>query len=1212
MARIFGGSLRLALKQSLAETGHLAIKNPSKPNQSRSKKQFTKRRKKNSSSLCSSSFDGNESECSSTCSSPRAPSSCSTDERELGDDLDVSLSLLRNPPEMRKNHTLPGKKRKRGRIKGSTSKKSLSKIRTVPTPTLKLMSWIRNMPHNSQRRHVTSGLRVKVRFDMGKKENHESNSCYRWYGGRISDVLKAGKRIRIVYDDGTKEVSPFPDKDIVIDMEGNGVHQAVGDAFLPPHLNVEQSLSDASLSSNDKFKADSVCNNGVELTQRENHLSSIDMTCSKSLSEINPIRMSSPPSNKASTVTESSFSLPSSSSIGQNDSCESSSSDSSNEYQFSTGKMQEVTPVYSTPRITLTKHHSLQHKHRNESKEYVKEKQSSSSLKIKLIPPKKRSTPKSTHVVQVKPELDQECSSCSCDEHCNCVITPLKIPLQEKIMSSKKRKRKHWRRGSNIESRSDESTSCTSLSQNKNSSQKDILSFNNNYKESEIIDSGNKNVFRFNESFSEKNSAKLLGSDSVISKLKNLESITNDSSSDLDESNNLRKPSGTLSNNILKKSNLALSHNSYDDSISKKSFPSGNFCSFENVDSLGSGSSHTYSSSNEDESHVSKVLDDDEQSNKLKNGLTSSRSSRRAAQKANERIAAKEIVLHDEYTTPKRRREKLEIKLFPLSDSSEQKPAMTFKESNRDSQDDGKEPWVQCDRCLKWRLLPSSVKMENLPERWFCELNVYDSKRNTCDAPEQTSEEISATKSFSKNRKLALDINSKSRTLRIGSKAISSKSSLSEQNISRSSSPGAFSIKLPSNATIGTSICSDSSVGHDYQNNSNQKFCLTSTDKDLINFNKQCDDSSENELNFNLSDFSSKIPDTVSSIDQEKKDKIFSPHKTKQLAKEFDKLHSTSKISEKESDKVRGKRGKKKTVTKQEWVQCEKCKKWRVLPPRISAKDLPEIWYCTMNTWDSSTASCDAKEEKVDQNVREYSLANGGVMSGSTNKLSFRNLIFGTFKKQYRPTSERARAADSLFAFYERNETSGCLVPKSMYASSSAFRPKSQNQSTSERNYFLPSLANSRLWDELNGSNNAPPLIHPQNFCEGSILNLKFRRKTFQSLNKHASSLKEIILDIISSNALAVHEIVFECQRNFSNTEFNFESIVRELHFLHHEGDIETFENKTRPSNSYIMPSCTDSFINSMPTSGRQNTIHRSTRSLKILKPWKKSDSKTS
>lgn len=44
------------------------------------------------------------------------------------------------------------------------------------------------------------------------------------------------------------------------------------------------------------------------------------------------------------------------------------------------------------------------------------------------------------------------------------------------------------------------------------------------------------------------------------------------------------------------------------------------------------------------------------------------------------------------------------------------------------------------------------------------------------------------------------------------------------------------------------------------------------------------------------------------------------------------------------------------------WVQCDSCHKWRSLHPRISSKDLPEIWLCEMNTWDIEFASCNQTE----------------------------------------------------------------------------------------------------------------------------------------------------------------------------------------------------------------------------------------------------------
>jgi hypothetical protein len=45
--------------------------------------------------------------------------------------------------------------------------------------------------------------------------------------------------------------------------------------------------------------------------------------------------------------------------------------------------------------------------------------------------------------------------------------------------------------------------------------------------------------------------------------------------------------------------------------------------------------------------------------------------------------------------------------------------------------------WVQCDKCEKWRMLPSDVSEEDLPEKWLCKMNLVDVRNNTCEAPER-------------------------------------------------------------------------------------------------------------------------------------------------------------------------------------------------------------------------------------------------------------------------------------------------------------------------------------------------------------------------------------------------------------------------------------------------------------------------------------------
>lgn len=91
-------------------------------------------------------------------------------------------------------------------------------------------------------------------------------------------------------------------------------------------------------------------------------------------------------------------------------------------------------------------------------------------------------------------------------------------------------------------------------------------------------------------------------------------------------------------------------------------------------------------------------------------------------------------------------------------------------------------------------------------------------------------------------------------------------------------------------------------------------------------------------------------------------------------------------------------------------MQCEKCEKWRRLPPRIKAEDLPDIWFCSMNTWEINLATCTAIEDKLEPVKETFNVQSQiPVASGSSGKLSYRNLIFGNAGRQKKNITERMR-----------------------------------------------------------------------------------------------------------------------------------------------------------------------------------------------------------
>ena len=51
-----------------------------------------------------------------------------------------------------------------------------------------------------------------------------------------------------------------------------------------------------------------------------------------------------------------------------------------------------------------------------------------------------------------------------------------------------------------------------------------------------------------------------------------------------------------------------------------------------------------------------------------------------------------------------------------------------------------------------------------------------------------------------------------------------------------------------------------------------------------------------------------------------------------------------------------------------DWVQCNKCHKWRKLLPGVDVDSLPDVWYCSLNTWDNRFASCTAAEQSESEN----------------------------------------------------------------------------------------------------------------------------------------------------------------------------------------------------------------------------------------------------
>ena len=106
-----------------------------------------------------------------------------------------------------------------------------------------------------------------------------------------------------------------------------------------------------------------------------------------------------------------------------------------------------------------------------------------------------------------------------------------------------------------------------------------------------------------------------------------------------------------------------------------------------------------------------------------------------------------------------------------------------------------------------------------------------------------------------------------------------------------------------------------------------------------------------------------------------------------------------------------------------EWVQCERknCKKWRKLPAHIDMKQLPEKWFCEMNSWDAEHASCDWPEESDSEgeqqpkgDSRNQLIASNAKGPGS---LSYRRIIFSSDGRVRASYSEKSKNSYGLFSY---------------------------------------------------------------------------------------------------------------------------------------------------------------------------------------------------
>ena len=349
-------------------------------------------------------------------------------------------------------------------------------------------------------------------------------------------------------------------------------------------------------------------------------------------------------------------------------------------------------------------------------------------------------------------------------------------------------------------------------------------------------------------------------------------------------------------------------------------------------------------------------------------------------------------------------------------------------------------PWACCDTCGKWRQLPHTVSVENLPDQWYCHMNQWDEFHNTCDAPEEEATEPAEDY-------LVMTMTGSPRT---------------NAKVGKGNKDGVI---MTTDSVINDGTPSDTEHGRRnssrLRGNANQVPYtpqVAVVQVDWVQCNK-CTKWRKVPQNISVND----LPDvwycTMNtwnpavarcSAREEKDDTPLSlpplapindgttrPYNTSAKGRPGPGRKSLNhSINAQNNYNITGNAQAsntapviKKKVT--QWVQCERknCKKWRKVPPQINMDSLPEKWYCEMNTWDLDRATCDFNEDTdsdtenptgVVENTRNQLILANSKGPGS---LSYRRIIFGADGRLRPVYSEKARNGYGLFSFTEAHRS---------------------------------------------------------------------------------------------------------------------------------------------------------------------------------------------
>eukprot|EP00934_Nitzschia_sp_Nitz4_P006102 Nitzschia sp. Nitz4//scaffold11_size288233//203439//207978//NITZ4_000799-RA/size288233-processed-gene-0.181-mRNA-1//1//CDS//3329534149//6092//frame0 len=1155
-----------------------------------------------------------------------------------------------------------------------------SKSQTVPAPLPEVLEWSRSLSAEECRPHVAAGLRVKVRFSAKVKRDGKVTKKKIWYGGRVSAVSNERSRIRIKYDDGTTEVSKFPDRDVVVDDTYNGTHMVPADKFIPPaRLLIEESEEEGEIGENElssetkdrKSRAKSPLPNDDEVVPKKSPVEpdqkmsavepaeeaalksseatgelssnqerlpqpqqpkseevSTEITASHSAATTEAVSSSEPklsdaeisapvaetseakpavevPSGEASETQDMEVDtiLPSSS-----DKCDTSEDNNASTKSIIPGSTVSEKDAMDTSEGTMeppkkSKESTLETKSSTEEGTETSTAEDPTtpkpSLTIRISKPKQEEATPTTADVVTTPTASKKYTETDSEEElfADTPVTERKvksIQLRKKV----KRKREEADTASATEQplkkrfpkepkepRSPtEDVHSLAIPQAEDVTSKEVSCASAEPTIEPSVSKDDETKTEVDSANDVKSSEKAADEESLPPLIPKLKKKKDRSTSPVPLSGR-KSPAPRAKTPPPPTESIVPVDGVRPTSSSEVEPPAKHISSGEVETELATNSPKRIGSKNSafsrkrsskdlvaDVTEASSMTEDDPsqpieltRSKGSTESLQQGRAGRRAAQQAKEKMKDEKPVEPGKKKGGKRKRKE--------GDAGGEAEAEQSDSSVDDRQ------WVQCDSCGKWRILPSDVKISSLPNNWYCHLNTYDPKRNNCAAPEQSAKQ--AAKEWRRARKRA-----KQRRLAELEAAEMEKTHEEGSKKDKKEHSPATSPKPHKGNRKDRDAKRGSPVGVEDPN-------IASAGSDVVKHEKKGKKKHQQQT---------PTPPEPEPVPESEAPALEAEGSKKPGRKRGRPARTTAPQKENEDgDNV-------------EWVQCEKCEKWRKLPPHISADELPDTWYCSMNTWNPENASCEVAEDKADASHHEVGTFAGIAGAG---KYSYRSMIFGTGKRHNRPMSERSRAAESLFQ-RPIDEVEN-PYPTVMYSKSSCFLPRTSNftkasviEEESPPGIF-DVLNNFELWSELRAKAAEPVKVVSSNTPDLQDSSLRYGNLP----DDVKDALRELVIQCIGVGTLTAEEMLYQVHmfpwESISpdlaamRRYFNEDIIVNTLVTLVRDGVLETtcFRNLSVPVSKWV-PKYRR--VRSRRAAEMEESI-KTNRCMKISKPWKQRES---